>query len=471
MLLAALPARADQLDDDLNLAETLIGFKLYEQALDLLPPPRGGLSPIQTGRLWYLRGLAHTRVGQSKTALEDLDRAVAALPEYKDALLLRAQLRDVLDQPDAAQTWYALRQKYPADVEIAYWAGKYLLTHDDQEGGTQALQIAAVGRHPWALPAQKLLGRIEATRPPDHPSATRWNGRIEIAPLVNKRVVLSSETIDLPQNQVGDVGLRAAASVQGQLEGIGDGLWLGFDYDELRYQDFQAYETRSLRASLNKAWSPEDGGPTFWGGADFEAYSIGGDALFQGVVFNGALEERRDLGAVRLQLNVGRRFFSPTYSEFTASQIHLSGEFELNSPLLGRWSAAPYLHKELATTSVRSYSEGGITLGGEALGWALGDWGAIHPALLGRVGWRRYDAVDNSTLLKQPLRRQDMAYAASVKFLYDVPPGDSPLLNQGYFGVEWQGNRSNIDASAVWLPANNRTWSTTIYSVGWVVQF
>jgi len=299
-----------------------------------------------------------------------------------------------------------------------------------------------------------------------------WHVAFRLGGLVDSNVVIAPDAIHFAPQDKGDIGGRIVLSAYGRLleRDWGYSTWqLG--YSDMLYQDFNTFAVRKLQAAAAEhlIWG-EDTDISL--GLQGEQASLGGKSFYAG--WQATSGFGMPLGqSTQLQIDgaYGRRNFAIAFADYSAWRWNISPHVEWHGDGAEAGLDAS-LAREQTKLGVESYRQlaGGLSGGWRALD--LGESGEFW--LRGQAGlaMRTYSALDSRPFLRLPLQRKDteLKLIGAIEWQRPTALWGSGIGETWQAQAGWMHNKSNMDALAVFDPAQSRDWRRwwSEVSVQWV---
>ncbi len=385
-------------------------------------------------------------------------RAEARKPAPKQAARVAGPVRPVAPMSDA-EAGALLDYRLPERVEAGMRARLRKHPNDARAWGFLARALEARGKAREASRARAHARRLGEAGSVAAGDARPWHMRLAFSAFADSNVVIAPDALHLAARDRGDIGARVALHAGGRALARKAGFldWrLG--YDDMVLQDFNVYALRLLSASARAHWRVSERSE-LWLGAGAQQATLGNKSLFAGWdALIGARRAASRENEWRLDARWGRRNFAGGFGGFSA----------------WRWQARPAWRHRAEALEI----EIGFRLAGERArqreeSWRLFGAFASAQARVSHLGdgwlWlgggfradaRRYRTLDARPFLRAPLKRRDLESAA-----YALAQWRRPRTLWGASASEiWfaradaRRNRSNMDAGAVFDPAQSRSW-------------
>ncbi len=352
-----------------------------------------------------------------------------------------------------------LDYRLPARVEAGMRARLRKHPNDARAWGFLARALAAQGRLREAADARAHARRLGGSAGSGAGAARPWHLRLALSAFADSNVVIAPDALHLAARDRGDIGARVALHAGGRALARKAGFldWrLG--YDDMVLQDFNVYALRLLSGAARAHWRYSETG-AIWLGAGAQQATLGNRSLFAGWdALAGLRWARSRQDELRVDARWGRRNFAGGFGGFSA----------------WRWQARhAWRHRADALEAEAGFRVAGERTRQQEEAWRLFGLFASAQARIRRLGdgwlWlggglrvdaRRYRTLDARPFLRAPLKRRDLESAAFVlaewrrgHTLWGASAAESWFVRAGA-----RQNRSNMDAGAVFDPAQSRQW-------------
>jgi len=287
-----------------------------------------------------------------------------------------------------------------------------------------------------------------------------WHVALRLGALVDSNVVIAPDAVHVPARDQGDIGARVALSAFGQ---VNNAAWGHLDwrlgYADMLYQDFNRYALRRLQAQLSQHADLGEDGDVYVGGSGEQA-TLGGSSFFAGwnALTGLGVKMGEHLG-LRIDASFGRRNFASGFQDYSAWRWQAKTGLDWKHP-----GATAGLYVSAGSEQTRLGFEAHRLLSGGALGaWRFARFGSIGEIWLrGRAGiaQRSYRQVDSRPFLIRPIRRKDTEtlVLGAIELRRDASLWGASASELWQWQAGWQRNASNMDALAVFDPAQSRSW-------------